>query len=123
MLPAIRRYVSPRLRAVYRGSRGAGASFAILSGEFGLIGPWKRIPYYDHLLRSDEVSRLVPRLSEYLVRRKIRAVRFHHEPVRVSPRVKPYLSAIRLACRRAGVTLTMVELKPPDKVADKVADT
>lgn len=112
MLPAVRRYASPRIRAVHRESRRAGAAFAILSGEFGLIGPWRRIPYYDHLLRAEEVPALVPRITDSLRRRGFRSVRFFHESARANPRLRPYLAAIRRACRRAGIRLTTVELPP-----------
>lgn len=111
LLPAVRRYMSPRIRAVHRASRRRRARFAILSGKFGLIGPYKKIPYYDHLLGANEVAGLPPQMVAYLKRKAVRSVRFFHDPVRANPRVKPYLSAIRRACRRAGVRLSMVEIQ------------
>ena len=110
LLPAIRRYLSPRIRAVYRESKRKGAGFAILSGQFGLIGPWKKIPHYDHLLKSSEIHALLPRMVGYLERKKYRAVRFYHEPLRHSPRIRAYLKAIAHACRATGIRLTLIEI-------------
>ena len=111
-MPALRRYVSPRIRAVHRMSRGAGVPFAILSGEFGLLGPYEKIPYYDHLLQTGEVAALLPRVTGYLERKGIRAVRFFHEPLNSNPQLKPYLDAITRSCRRAGVRLILSEFAP-----------
>jgi hypothetical protein len=110
LMPAIRRYLSPRIRAVYREGRRTGAAFAILSGQFGLIGPWKRIPYYDRLLESPEIPALLPQMVEYLRKKGFRSVRFYHDAVRTNPKIKPYLHAIALSCRRARMHLTMVEI-------------
>lgn len=110
-MPAVRRYLSPRIRAVHRMSRDAGAPFAILSGEFGLLGPYGKIPYYDHLLKAGEVTALLPRVAGYLERKGIRAVFFFHEPLAPNPQLKPYLAAIRRACRSAGARLTLSELR------------
>ncbi|MCX6356307.1 MAG: hypothetical protein NT045_00235 [Candidatus Aureabacteria bacterium] len=113
MLPAIRRYCSPRIRAIHRISLSRGASFAILSGTFGLLGPYQKIPYYDHLLQPGEIVALLPQMSGYLKRKGYRSVRFYHEPLRNFPQIKPYLRAIRLGCRRAGARLMLIETAPP----------
>jgi len=109
-LPAIRRYLSPRIGYVYRGSKRAGARFAILSGSFGLLGPYQKIPYYDHLLQPDEIRALLPQMAEYLKRKGCCAVRFYHEPVRNFPQLRPYIRAIQLACRMADARLKLVPL-------------
>jgi hypothetical protein len=110
LLPAIRRYASPRIRAVYRESKRKAAGFAILSGRFGLLGPHQRIPYYDHLLRAGEVPALVPQMGDYLKRKGCRTVHFYYERARSFPQLEPYLKAIRLACRTVGVRLKLMEL-------------
>jgi hypothetical protein len=116
MLPAIRRYISPRIRSVHRLSRRAGARLAILSGEFGLIGPWKRIPHYNHLLRANELPELLPQMVGYLKKKGFRSVTFFHAPLRSNPKIKPYLLAIRQACRAAELPLTLIELNMEDPV-------
>lgn len=109
-MPSIRRYISARIRAVHRKSREDGAPFAILSGEFGLLGPYRKIPYYDHLLRPEEVAALLPLIVGYLVRKRVRAVRFFHDPIGKDPRLAPYIDAVTRACRLAGARLVMTEL-------------
>jgi hypothetical protein len=110
-IPAIMRYLSPRIQAVYRMSRKHGGGFAILSGKFGLLGPHRRIPYYDHLLGATEIPAILPQMSGYLKRKGFRAVRFYRDPGRF-PQLGPYLKAIKLACRMAHVRLKLVELVP-----------
>jgi len=107
MLPAVRRYDSPRIRSVHRESRRESAGFAILSGKYGLVGPYRKIAYYDHLLRDGEIPMLLPQMAEFLRKKRCRSVRFFHESARRFPRLKPYLRAIRAACRKAGVGLRM----------------
>lgn len=111
-MPAVRRYLSPRIRLVHRMSRRAGVPFAILSGEFGLLGPYEKIPHYDHLLAMEEVAALLSRVASYLSRRGIRSVRFFHEPLKTHPRLRPYLAVISRACRQAGARLILSELTP-----------
>ncbi len=110
LLPAIRRYVSSRIQAVHQTSREEGALFSILSGEFGLIGPWQKIPYYDHLLKPSEIPGLIPQMTGYLEGIDCLAVHFYHGPLKDDPAIKPYLSAITRACRRASVPLLMIEI-------------
>ncbi|MEJ2746050.1 MAG: hypothetical protein P8123_10280 [bacterium] len=116
-LPAIKRYISSRILAVYQASKREGALFSILSGEFGLIGPWTKIPYYDHLLKSSEVTNLIPQMVKYLQDIECPAVHFYHDSLQVDAAIKPYLSAITRACRRASVPLLMIELSLPQRIA------
>lgn len=97
---------------MYRESKRAGARFAILSGRFGLLGPYQKIPYYDHLLQPDEINTLLPRMTGFLKKKGYRSVRFYHEPVRNFPQLRPYIKAIKLACRMADVRLELVLLPP-----------
>ena len=56
-LPAIRRYLSPRIAVLHREARRRGSAWAfrIVSGRYGLLAPETPLPWYDHLLREDEV--------------------------------------------------------------------
>ena len=111
-IPAVRRYLSPRIRAVYRESKRKAVGFAILSGRFGLLGPHQRIPYYDHLLQAGEVPALLPQMAGYLKRKGYRTVHFYHERARRFPQLTPYLKAIQRACQTDDVRLKLVELSP-----------
>lgn len=115
-IPAIRRYISSRISAVYQTSKQEGALFSILSGKFGLVGPWTKIPHYDHLLKTSEVPGLVPQMVQYLKDVDCHAVHFYHSPLREVPSIKPYLRAIARACRRASVALLMIEMSLPERL-------
>ena len=110
-MPALRRYLSPRIHLVRLKSKSRDAGFAILSGRFGLIGPYRKIPFYDHLLRRDEIARLLPQMVDYLIKKRYRSVYFFHEPLRRSRKIGPYCDAIRRACRLAQARLKMIEIR------------
>jgi len=54
-LPAIERYTSPRIKKVYELAKDDDVFFFILSGQYGPLLPTDEIPYYDHLLRPEEI--------------------------------------------------------------------
>ncbi|MGH7600908.1 MAG: hypothetical protein ACREOI_31505, partial [bacterium] len=60
-IPAMQRYQSLRIRKVCQAAMELGLEFYILSGEFGLIPSQQPIPFYDHLLRPEEVPVMVER--------------------------------------------------------------
>ncbi len=110
-IPAIRRYLSPRIGEVYRKSQDNGAGFAILSGRFGLLGPYQKIPHYDHLLKKDEIAKILPQMVNYINRKGYHSVSFFHEPLKRNTKVRPYCEAIKKACRLTQSRLRMVEIK------------
>jgi hypothetical protein len=107
---ALRRYDSSRLKSVFDESRRRGAAFAILSGRYGLIGPYKKIPRYDHLLKQGEIAGLLPQMVDYLTGKGYDTVYFFHESTRRFPQIKPYCEAIKRACRLAQSRLHMKTL-------------
>lgn len=56
LLPAIERYLSPRIKNVYERASLDNTKFLIFSGEYGFIHPYSLIPYYDHLLLEEEIE-------------------------------------------------------------------
>ena len=44
------------------------------------------------------------------MRKRVRAVRFFHDPIGKDPRLAPYIDAVTRACRLAGARLVMTEL-------------
>ncbi len=62
-VPAIERYLDERIHKVGAAAALLGLDFYILSGEYGLILPAHPIPWYDHLLRPDEVGQLAERMA------------------------------------------------------------
>ncbi len=64
LLPAIERYTSSRIKNCYKRSINQGCKFLIFSGEYGFLYPHNLIPFYDHLLKKEEIDYLLPILKE-----------------------------------------------------------
>lgn len=110
-LPAIERYRSERLRALWREGAAAGAPLHILSGEFGLLAAQSPIPWYDHLLEPGEVAAMAGRVAARLREMRVTSVEYHTAAPAVAPDIVPYLEVMRAACADAGATLAVVELE------------
>lgn len=65
-IPAIARYLSPRIDAARAKAEELGADFFILSGRFGLLRPTDTIPNYDYLMVSADVSAMVEKVAPLL---------------------------------------------------------
>lgn len=82
-----------------------GVAFRILSGQFGLVASDDPLPFYDHLLRQEEVEDLSEAVARQLCSQRIEeVVYFTKEPVS-HPLIGPYFETIKRACARVGSTL------------------
>jgi hypothetical protein len=106
-LPAIQRYLSPRIQSVYAAAKRLGLRFLILSGEFGILEPDDPIPYYDHLLLPSEVPEHAKRVADQLKDLDVKDMIFF---TRSDAAVKPYLECMKSACQIAGAELKFVTL-------------
>jgi len=109
-LPAIERYRSDRLQALWRRSLAEGTPLFVLSGRFGLLAATEPIPWYDHLLPAAEVAALAAEVASRLRALGVTAVEYHTANPAATPAVAPYLATIRAACTAAGAALAVVEL-------------
>lgn len=110
-LPAIERYRSDRLRALWRRGIASGTPLHILSGRFGLLAAEAPIPWYDHLLEGREVEAMAARVAQDLRALGVAAVEYHTASPDEAPDIAPYLAVMRTACAAAGAELTIVELE------------
>lgn len=110
LLPAIERYLSERLRTLWQHGCAQRTPLYILSGEFGLLGAEDSIPWYDHLLRPDEVALLAVGVAARLRELGVDDVEHHTASPEEHPEVRPYLAAIGAACAAAGASLHIVVL-------------
>ena len=114
LLPAVDRYLSDRIRTLQVNAARRDCEFRILSGEFGLLAPEQPIPWYDHLLLPEEVSGLVPRVTENLsfLRDELNtnAVEYHTADPARHPELMPYRDTIAAACEQAGIPLQIILL-------------
>ncbi len=111
LIPAVRRYRSHRITDLARVAHEKGHRFMILSGEFGLIGPEEPLPWYDHLLQSDEVDILAGRVAAVLRLTGASEVEFHTAAPEKVPPIRPYQAVMSAACARADVGLRTVILE------------
>lgn len=109
-IPAIQRYQSWRIRKVCQAATALGLRFYILSGEFGLIPSQQPIPFYDHLLRPEEVPVMVERVAKQLHEYGVAGLVYFTRPLTSSRELLPYYEVIKTACQRAALPFFVVEL-------------
>ncbi len=109
-LPAVRRYLSPRIERLYQSAQKSTAAFLILSGQYGLLTPDHPIPWYDHLLEADEVEQMVPTAAGLLTRLGVTSLEYHTADHENNAAVRPYLALARQAAEMAGIKFTLVIL-------------
>ncbi len=111
VLPAIERYVHPRIRAAERIADSRAVPLYIFSGVYGLIGAHTPLPWYDHALQPDEVHSATMAFSRVLSARRIDRVTALMEP-RTASGWAPYHAVLTDGCARAGVVLSMMWWDP-----------
>lgn len=110
LLPSIERYQSERIKRIYAAALVCDLRFYILSGEFGLLAPNALIPYYDHLLVSDEIETHSTKVAAQIKQLGITQIVFFTLPVAVDEKLAAYHDCLRLACQQAAIHLSFVEI-------------
>ena len=105
LIPARNRYLSERINQVGKIALDANLEFLILSGEYGLIGADQEIPYYDHLLKIDEVDDLTDIVKKQIFELKADEIIFYAKPN--ADTWVPYYSVIENATKASGVNLNV----------------
>lgn len=98
LLPAYLRYLSPRIDKVYKEAKAKGLELFILSGKFGLIHSDTKIPDYNQLLKFEEVTQIIKRLSVQLTNYNIDDILYYTKSPDQDVLIRPYLYAIEIAC-------------------------
>ena len=109
LLPAWERYLSERVRAVFKRAEGIGARCLILSGEYGLIDAERPIPWYDRLLRPQDVEARVDLVTRQLGDHDVESVEYHTVHPDIVHEVRPYQDLLERACLQASIPLEFVE--------------
>ncbi|MFK7784496.1 MAG: DUF6884 domain-containing protein [Crocinitomicaceae bacterium] len=107
---AIDRYVSERIRHVQSVAKQDRADFMILSGEFGLLNPKDKIPFYDHLLKPFETTRLSKSVARQLKSFKGKKIVMHTHWMDRDINVAPYIETMTDACELAKLPFDLVIL-------------
>ena len=112
LLPAVERYLSPRIRVAEMVAKDLGVGFYILSGLYGLLDPGREIPDYDHLLTSLQVPEHAGVIEVQLREAGTGRVIFVTRTLDVDPGSGPYREAMATACRLARVDMEVLEIGP-----------
>ncbi len=104
LLPARKRYLSRRIRFVWRESRKLNKPLLILSGKYGLLDPDKKIPWYDQALLPDVAEALAQKAAQQLRARGATSLRFYALP-RNTRGWPPYYAVIKKAGAQLGLAL------------------
>ena len=97
-IKALDRYRSDRIKHVHALAKQDKADFMILSGEFGLLAPTDNIPYYDHLLKAFETTRLSKKVAKQLKNLKGKSIVMHSHWMDKDINVAPYIETMTDAC-------------------------
>lgn len=111
-LPAIERYISDRIHGVHAGAQAAQARFGILSGRYGLIAANHPIPYYDHLLGTDEIDGMVGTVEQTLRAWEVTEVRWFSVAFEMDPNVGRYRTLMERAAESAGAKFELSLWEP-----------
>ncbi len=110
-MPAIQRYKSIRIEKVHTAASQLGLEFYILSGKFGLLAPDQAIPWYDHLLKREDVSHLADRVANQIQEYGITGLVYFTNSFNRDPDVIPYHDAIVAACSRTSRPVLVIEME------------
>lgn len=124
LLEAIKRYKSDRIEKIHKKAKDEGAEFRILSGFFGLISPYEKIPYYDFLLVGDEEkerlnSILIKQLSQ-LKKKGINIIKYQTENLLMNQSIQQYYKVIRDAAKELKIKLETVIIQNQSDELQKI---
>jgi hypothetical protein len=111
-LPAIERYISDRINGVYANAQTAQARFGILSGMYGLISADHPLPYYDHLLQTEQIDDMVRSVQSTLTEWGVTEVRWFSVGFEMDPNVRRYRDVIGRAAQEAEATFDLTLWEP-----------
>ena len=112
LLPAIARYQSDRISGVASAAKTAGATFGILSGQYGLIPADHPLPYYDHLLQEDEIDAMTHQVQATLSNWDIAEIHWFSVAFEMDPNVKRYQMVMEAAAKNIGAALHLTLWEP-----------
>jgi len=112
-LPSIDRYISQRIKHVHQLALEHDADFLILSGKYGLLKGSAEIPYYDHLLSTDEVEDMTKLVSSQLRNAEVKRLKCFSASPELQPSLRPYVDVLIKACVAEHIVFEITCLEPP----------
>jgi hypothetical protein len=114
LLPAVDRYLSPRIHAAAEAASRLGFDFMILSGLYGLLAHDHPIPHYDHLLTAEGIPAHVDLVVDQLGTPGPDRVVFISRSLEEDPGCGPYREVMARVCSRVGSNFEWVDIGPGD---------
>lgn len=108
LLPTKNRYISERIDEVGRIAEKGEFQFVIFSGKYGLLNPDEKIPFYDHLLKIDEVKSLTKIVEKQLADINPTEITFYAEPREGN--WEPYYIVLENATKSMGINFKIQPL-------------
>lgn len=105
-LPAVERYLDPRIDHAVATARARGLPLLVFSGVYGLLAASDPVPLYDHALRPNEVEWAAGRVAAGLRDRAVSRVTAVLERAD-APGWSPYHRALADGCAQVGVPLAL----------------
>ncbi len=115
-IPAIQRYTSQRIAQVSLKAMMDGVPFFILSGKYGFISQEQPLPYYDHLLQKEEVSRMAAKAAAQLKEAGLETITYYSNDPEKDESILSYQAVIEKTCQLVGIKLVIQYF--PDTVED-----
>ena len=112
LLPAIERYQSDRISGVCSAAKIAGATFGILSGQYGLISADHPLPYYDHLLQEGQIGEMTHQVQATLNDWNITEIHWFSVAFEMDPNVKRYQMVMEAAAKNIGAEFQLTLWEP-----------
>jgi hypothetical protein len=103
LLPAIDRYLDPRIKHVFNIARDINAGFVILSGKYGLLKPEELIPYYDKVLTDKEVDEMVSKVTNQLRKLDVSELIVYGLDKNTFHGWRPYYTVLEKACTQLDI--------------------
>ncbi|MBU1046929.1 hypothetical protein KKH36_04100 [Patescibacteria group bacterium] len=110
LMPARKRYLSDRIKKVEQISINNKLPFYILSGKFGIINSNELIPFYDKLLKQEDIKNLLPLVRDQLIQEKITEIIFYGEGINTKG-WKAYYEIIEKITNKLNIKLEEIIIK------------
>lgn len=104
-LPAIELYRSDRITSVATIAQLQSVQFYILSGKFGLVHSTDALPYYDQLLKDNNVAEVAKKVADRLQIDNISKINFYTQTLEQDPQLASYWKCIHEATQNADCEL------------------
>ena len=110
ILPAIKRYKSNRISAIYKTALSQNIPMLILSGKHGLLNTQTPIHFYNYLLKADDVDEHAEKVAEQLRGFGVKEIAFFTRSTERDPNISPYLDCMAKAADSLSLKINFIQI-------------